>query len=124
MREKVSQLLEKTSRVNRKIEIAIIVISTITTGTLWATIGDVFPNLSIWAGAIMSTALTALTTYQKSFDPQKRYEEAWSLYREVGQVIAHLISGKEFDYSEVLSKHKDFDSRLLKITEGSPTSPV
>ncbi len=57
---------------SKAIDILIIVISTLTSGTLWVLIGTNFKTVAAWSAAILSTMLTIITLVQKNLDLGKK----------------------------------------------------
>ncbi len=105
---------------SRRIEIAMIVISVLTSGTLWTLISARYPDAAAWCGAVLSTLVTGLTLYQHQVGPMRRHREILALFHEIGQEIAvieastrfnrgqfwHRMKFLEFHYQQVMSPPK------------------
>jgi len=102
---------------NKTIDILIIVISSLTSGTLWALIGTSYKTVAAWSAAILSTTLTIITLLQKNLDLGRKYEELIGLYGRVGQDIASLRTSKPNDENQALAwfKLKRFREEMIRI---------
>jgi len=81
----------------RRLELILIVISAVTTGTLWTLIAGVAQHVTAWGGAILSTIVTALTAYKRSLGPEEVYQRAAELYKKTGELLADVRSSDSFD---------------------------
>ena len=118
MYQKASQFSVGLSRSIRRLEISIITLSAVTTGSLWAAIGKISPEITTWLGAILATLLTILAMYKKAFNPEKRYKDALALYGDIGRELANVRTN--FDYYQFWGTYKELQVRLLGVTEKDP----
>lgn len=102
---------------NKTIDILIIAISSLTSGTLWALIGTSYKTVAAWSAALLSTMLTIITLLQKNLDLGTKCEQLIDLYGQVGQEIASLRTSKPNDEKQALawSKLKRFKEEMLRI---------
>jgi hypothetical protein len=103
----VGEIIGQANRTNIRLEIILIVISAITSGTLWMLLAGKLPEITTWVGAILSTIVTIITIYQKSLGPKKVYDDALPLYKNIGEFIAELRSQTVFTHQDIkLAWHK------------------
>ena len=100
---------------NRRLELALIVISGLTTGALWTLVAGLAPTVFAWAGAILSTAATILAAYKKLMGPEEAYQQAAELYRKTGQMIADILSNPKFDSHEFWHAYKFITADKIRI---------
>jgi hypothetical protein len=89
-----------TSKKLNKIELTIMILSVITSGALWLLISNVFNQLMVWIGAIISTIVTGLTIYMEMSQLKKKRIDGLRLRRELMNFLAELRSGAMDDDAE------------------------
>jgi hypothetical protein len=101
----------------KTIDILIIVISSLTSGSLWALIGTSYKTVFAWSAAILSTTLTIITLLQKNLKLENKYDELIGLYGRVGQEIALLRTLQPNDENQALAwfKLKRFREEMGRI---------
>jgi hypothetical protein len=114
----------------RRLEIVLIVVSGITSGSLWALLAGIAPHVTAWLGAILSTAVTLLTAYKQSLGPEHVYKRAAELYKETGELLAKMRSSNEFDKEAFWHGFKFIQANMVEIDwvrkgkEGDPILPA
>jgi len=66
---------------------------------LWALIAGKHVEIAAWTGAAISTLLSGITLYQRSFGPERYLEDSQELYEDVGEYLARLVSAGRFNGS-------------------------
>lgn len=105
--------LNKTVLIAR-FQLVTIILSVGTTGSLWLSLSKVIPDITLWAGAVISTLITGITLYMKTTDIDQIRSDALSLQDEIGQFLAGIRTAENLpvDYWD---KYKDFDTRIDRV---------
>jgi hypothetical protein len=100
---------------NYRIEVAILVITVITSGGIWVLLGASFATLAAWFGAVFSTVVTGLTIYQLSLGPKQRVKPVYTLYEAIGKELARLRGVQDFNPTLFWDQYKSFEFELQKL---------
>jgi hypothetical protein len=99
------------TRRNHRIELAILVLTVLTTGAFWVLISQSLEHAAAWAGGIISTVTTGLTIYQLSLGPKKVAETEIRLQKQTDDLLIWLReqskSESEFNSEETQRRIKE-----------------
>jgi hypothetical protein len=118
----MGDLLIRTIRRSRRIQLAVLILSVVTTGTLWSLIATNFSNIAAWIGATITTLLSFANLYQATIGPERRIKEIQSIYDDAGEYLAVLVASQVFDYEKFADKLRRFESRVRSIETEHPAS--
>jgi hypothetical protein len=114
----VVDIIVSNQKLNNGIEIGLIVISILTSGSLWLLLAKVFESQMAWTGAILSTVAVVFAAYQKlDFGPKrnkaspkfnaKEFFEAYKpligavvLLRNRGKVLSRMTPLQRQEYEQ------------------------
>lgn len=112
----LESLLHKFADISNKIQNLVLILSVITSGSLWLLLGNIAPDATIWLGAILSTIVTGLTIYMYASGINRKRTTAISLHRELSAFLAAIRSSEEgVDDSEFWDKFKSIETRIRTI---------
>ena len=97
-----------------RFQLVTIILSVLTSGSLWLSLSQVIPDITLWFGAIASTLIAGITLYMKTTGIDQIRTDTLSLEGEIGQFLAGIRTAEKLpvDYWD---KHKDFDTRIDKL---------
>ena len=94
----VEQEITRHQKANRRIELTVLIISVVTSGTLWTLLTQSLPSVAAWVGAISSTLVALFTAYQSSLGPKQKIEPLLKLYSQIGMQIANFEEGQRISW--------------------------
>ena len=102
---------------DKKLQVATLAISVVTSGALWVYVSGALPKTAAIVGAALSTAVTGITLYQLSLGPTRNLEQANDLYQEFGRSLANVR-----EYPDQFSWHqfKHLESAYTKLCLEEP----
>ncbi len=122
LRGKAENHARVLSRRIKGLQLAVLFLSILTTGSLWATLNKAFPNFSPWFGAVLGTVLTVVTGYQNLYKLEEKYAETLSLYNDLGALAARLREENDLKPEMFWKHYKSFESQCLSIGITLPRS--
>ncbi|MFZ1748030.1 MAG: hypothetical protein WBO24_18275 [Nitrospirales bacterium] len=108
------KLQEYASRGNT-IENLVLVISVFTTSGLWLLAAQVIPQLTTWAGAVLSTINTGLVLYLYSSGVNKKRGKAISLHSDVSMFLAKMRGNQNFTEEEFWNTYKPLEHKIRTL---------
>jgi len=118
MHRLIADRIRAVSKIDRMLQVSILVMSALTSGALWILVGIALPAVASWVGAALSTIVTVLTLYQLTIGPGRQAEQLNELYEQLGQSLAHVWSDP---HSFSWHHYKGFEFRYVKLGLGDPT---
>lgn len=103
-----------------RIEISILLLSAITTGSLWGLVSDILPSVALWIGAILATATAIISGYSKWANDHSTMGEALSLHAAIGEFLGQVRASPGMTQQEYWPRHKELETKLheLEIRSG------
>jgi hypothetical protein len=84
----VETMMAKAASQVSRLEMTVLVLSILTSGSLWLLLGEAIPQPTLWLGAIASTIVTIITLYLNTSGVKKVRKQAIGLYQALGRFIA------------------------------------
>jgi hypothetical protein len=106
------ELLKRYATIADRIEVAIIVLSVLTSGAFWALASDLAPKPLGWAGAAISTVVTGLTIYMYASGVQKKRKDALFLFEEIGKYLGEVRGNPHLDEMEFWNRFKVYEGMV------------
>jgi hypothetical protein len=101
---------------NNRVEICILAISALTTGSLWVLLLRHFEPAAAWIGAILSTLTLALSAYQRlEIGPKRILEEANRQQEQMEELVKNLHGAKIFDADDFLDSYKPLRGAATRL---------
>lgn len=95
-----------------RFQLATIVLSVLTSGSLWLLLSKLLPDLTVWVGAFASSLTAGIALYMKTID--QSITDAYSLEHDIAAYLAEIrkAPNQPADYYD---KHKDFIVKIDKL---------
>ena len=106
----------------RRLQLAVLILAILTTGSLWAIISKTYPQFATWCGAILGTTLTGLTGFQNIHKFEEKYSETLALYNEVGLAMSQIRQTNNFKPDDFWGPYKSFETKCLSLGIPLPTN--
>ena len=109
-------LIKKASKKVKFFTTIILVLSVITSGSLWLLLSKTLPEEILWIGAGISTIITGLSLYLKSSGLEAKKRQALATHGKMSEFIANVRSGIiQPGTQEFWMKIKMFENELVNI---------
>lgn len=108
-------LVERVTRCHYRIEVLRLILSVLTSGGIWILLSVSLPQTAAWFGAVFSTIVSGLATYQFTLGPRRKVKEAYALLRDIGRELAALRGHPEFDRIQFWERYESFEFQLKKL---------
>ncbi len=109
------RILQQSSRRGKMVETLGLLISILTTGTLWMLITEAIPRVVLWFGAFASSVTTAPSIVPIFRDFPKKRMEALTLYQEIGQFIAAVRASQDVLSEDYWASLKRFETKIADL---------
>lgn len=113
--QRVVKVIKQSASKNRLLELLILVLSTLTSGSLWIMLSQSFPKPLTWIGAALSTVTTGLTLYFYLENPRAKRDEALFFQKEVLSYLASVRSSPFVSMEDHWQTLKEFQHRLSRL---------
>lgn len=90
---KVEALVAGTATLAKRLDFGVLVLSVLTSGSLWLLISDVLPKSTLWFGAIASSLTTGITLYMSTTGINRTRSRALALHGRVAKLLARVRAG-------------------------------
>jgi hypothetical protein len=108
------RLVDSVTSWHHRIEILRLVLSVLTSGGIWILLRSL-PQIAAWFGAVFSTILSGLASYQFTLGPKRKVKQAYALLRDIGRELAALRGHPEFDRIQFWERYESFEFQLKKL---------
>lgn len=109
------RLADSVTSWHHRIEILRLVLSVLTSGGIWILLSVSLPQTAAWFGAVFSTIISGLASYQFTLGPRRKVKEAYALLRDIGRELAALRGHPEFDRIQFWERYESFEFQLKKL---------
>ncbi len=109
------RIIQQSSRRGKTVETLGLLISILTTGTLWMLISEAIPRVVLWFGALASSVTTALNIVPFFRDFPKKRMEALTLCQEIGQFIAAVRASEDVLSEDYWASLKRFETKIADL---------
>lgn len=101
-------------------EVSILILSAVTTGSLWGLLSNALPAVTLWAGAVLATSTTIVSAYSKYTDDHSTVGEALAIHAEIGEFLGKVRASPTMTQEEYWPRHKKLETSLhdLAIRSG------
>jgi len=120
----VADILARAASLATKLQLAVLILSVVTSGSLWLLLSKAVPEATLWFGAIVSTVTTGLTLYLKSSGLNKKRTKALDLYRDLGQFLAEVRASETLDDTRFWDEYKKYEGQDGRLTLWRPRSTL
>ncbi len=90
MHRLIADRIRAASRIDKLLQVGVLMMSALTSGALWVLVGAARPVIASWVGAALSTLVTALTLYELTVRPGREAEQLNDLHEQLGLSLAHV----------------------------------
>ena len=97
------------------LEVAILVLSVVTAGSLWGLLSDMWPQETLWVGALLATATTFTSGYSKYTNYHSILGEALTLHSEIGEFLGRVRASPDMPQGEYWPRHKELETKLYNL---------
>jgi hypothetical protein len=112
--EEAQQLLRSITRLANTLKTIALILSVLTTGSLWLVLTKALPEFTLWAGAVASTAATFIALYLKSTGSSRKHGRAIVIHGDIAQLLAKVRSG-QIQEGDFWSLYKNLEHDLFTI---------
>ena len=98
-----------------RFEVGILLLSVLTTGSLWGLLSEALPDETLWIGAALATATAFLSGYTKYTNYHQIMSEALSLHSEVGEFLGEVRASPNMTQEEYWPRHKQLETKLYEL---------
>jgi len=110
------KLLRTITRTSNFLRTTSLVLSVLTTGSLWLVLTKAIPAVTLWAGAIASTVATFITLYLKSAGASKRHAKILVIHGDIAKLLAKVRADKA-EPGEFWDTYKKLEHDLITVRE-------
>ena len=103
------------NRIIRQLQIAVLTLSLITTGSVWALISNSAAEFAKWCGAILGTILTGVTSYQTMNKFEDKYSATLTLYGDIGATMSTLRQTTVLTPNDFWIPYKSFETKCIQL---------
>ncbi|HYX72880.1 MAG TPA: hypothetical protein VE732_08920 [Nitrososphaera sp.] len=118
MYNEVEAFLAKVASRSKLLELTVLILSVLTSGSLWLLLSNKVPGTTLWFGAIASTVVSGITLYIKSSGLNRTRVKALSLYQDLGQLIAEVRDAESLQDISYWPKVKQIEGRIADLRYG------
>ena len=93
-------------------EVAILVLSVVTAGSLWGLVSERLPEVTLWVGAILATMTTLVSGYSKYTNYHSILAEALTLHSEIGEFLGQARASPDMTQEDYWPRHKELETKL------------
>lgn len=116
--EQLEGLIVRTANRADLLRNSVLVLSVITSGSLWLLISETLPKGALWFGAIASTVVTIVTLYLASAGVNRMREQALTLHTAVARFIAEIRSRPLMGEAEFWDRYKAIEDDIFRLRHG------
>jgi len=119
----------KRRRRSRGLERVALSLSVLTSGAIWTMIADKAPDVAAWAGAAAATVTMLVLLYQRTFGPQKEYEELVVVLTATQDLLVQLDTATEGNADpgapmDLAEKYRKLETQLMSFGLVAETTGV
>jgi uncharacterized protein YggT (Ycf19 family) len=112
---KCDDLVRRLALRNDSVDYSVIILTTVTSGSLWLLLTQLLPITVLWVGAVLSTISTILTIYSLMSGVGKRRKNSLKLRSAIADFLAE-VRGKNYrPLRDFWSEVKWFDSTIMML---------
>ncbi len=119
----------KKRRRSRGLERVALSLSVLTSGAIWTMIAGKAPDVAAWAGATAATVTMFVLLYQRTFGPQKEYEELVVVLTATQDLLVQLDAAAEGHAApgapvDLAEKYRKLETQLMSFGLVAETTGV
>jgi hypothetical protein len=114
----VQALLARLASRGNKLQLLVLFLSVLTSGSLWLLLSKSLPQTALWFGAVASTLTTGITLYLKSSGLNQVRAKCLTVFSDLGQFLAEVRSSDNMSEEYYWKKYKAFESRVAELQYG------
>ena len=113
----VGAIISRVATRAKVLELAVLILSVLTSGSLWLLLSLKLPQSTLWFGALASSFVTGITLYIYSSGMNRMRRSALALSRQIGQFLA-VIRASQISEEEFWNQYKRFESDVKDLKYG------